>query len=298
MNKFAKAFTFVFAAAVTVSCAALSGCADEDDPYVYTPIYTIPEEIPTDDPNAAGYSVAEVERREDSPLADKTIYWLGSSVTYGSASGQESMADFLSALTGCKSVKEAVSGTTLYDDGGNGDSGVRSYTRRMVYGKNFDKSAQVDAFVCQISTNDARNDRLGKWGAMREDDEVVLDSFDTKTTLGGVEYIISYVTTTWNCPVYFYSGSYFGDSGVRSSTNPTGTNYGKLVNEVKKIVDKWNGLGYEVGIIDLFNDADFNAAASDDYYKWCTSDAIHPRKAGYLQWWTPYFEAYLCNELE
>lgn len=41
--------------------------------------------------------------------------------------------------------------------------------------------------------------------------------------------------------------------------------------------------GFE--IIDLFNDGDFNKQASDKYYKWATSDPIHPKKAGYLEWW-------------
>jgi len=55
--------------------------------------------------------------------------------------------------------------------------------------------------------------------------------------------------------------------------------------------------GFEVGVIDLFNDEEFNAVASDAYYSWATSDAIHPKKAGYLQWWTPYFESYLTYYL-
>ena len=36
---------------------------------------------------------------------------------------------------------------------------------------------------------------------------------------------------------------------------------------------------------------------SDKYYSWACNDPIHPRKAGYLQWWTPYIQAYLENEL-
>ncbi|MBP5242581.1 MAG: hypothetical protein J6Z36_02700 [Clostridia bacterium] len=72
------------------------------------------------------------------------------------------MADYLAALTGCVSVKEAVSGTTIYDDGGRGDSGAKSYTRRLKNSTAFDKTATIDAFVCQISTNDCTQDRLNK----------------------------------------------------------------------------------------------------------------------------------------
>ena len=260
--------------------------------------YTIEEEIAAGiTANDEKYAVSNVEQRENSPLKGKTIYWLGSSVTYGSASQSESMADYLAALTGCTSKKDAVSGTTIFDDNKTADTGINSYTRRLTNSKVFDKTEKVDAFVCQISTNDARNDRLTKRGFLTHEDKIEVDDFDLATTIGGIEYIIAYVTSTWGCPVYFYSGSYFGDTGDRKSTNPTGTNYAKLIEDVYAIADKWNSYeDYHVGVIDLYNDEDFNAQASNTYYKWATSDAIHPRRAGYLQWWTPYFEHYLLEE--
>ena len=291
--------TRIFAAAVFILIlgvgALMWGCGDTPPPPKELPKvkYGIEDAVPTKDANSTDYAASKTTADPESLLKDMTFYWLGSSVTYGSASQGESMADYLAAMTGCKSVKEAVSGTTLYDDGGGGDSGARSYTRRLTTGKNFDKSAKIDAFICQISTNDARNDRLSKWGEITADNVTAMDSFDRKTTLGGVEYIIAYATEYWNCPVYFYSGGYFGDDGNRKSTNPTGTNYGKLVAEVKKVAEKWQKLGYQVGVIDLYNDSEFNAKTTDEYYAWCMSDAIHPKRAGYLQWWTPYFENFL-----
>ncbi len=259
--------------------------------------YTIDEANIGKDANGAEFDVSAVTARENSPLEGKLFYWLGSSVTYGSASQGESMADFLAALTGCTSVKEAVSGTTIFDDGGNGDSGVRSYTRRMVNSTVFDKEARPDAFICQISTNDCTNNRLNKRGTMLEDIPRYEEDIDKGTTLGGVEFIIRYVTDTWHCPVYFYSGAYFGDTGVRSNRDPKGSEYGKLVDEVKEIAQKWQAGGYNVNVIDLYGDEGFNAAVSDDYYRWCRSDAIHPKKAGYLTWWTPFFEHFLLENL-
>lgn len=251
------------------------------------------------DPNDEQFAPENVQTEADHPLRDKTVYWLGSSVTYGSAAQGDSMADFLAAKTGCTVKKDAVSGTTIYDDGGTGDSGARSYTRRLTESTVFDKTEHVDAFICQISTNDATNARLDKWGSVSDSDLLDKDDFDRGTTLGGVEYIVAYVTETWDCPVYFYSGAYFGDEGARKNTNPKGSNYGKLVAEVQKVADKWNSwYGYEVGIIDMYNDEAFNAAVSDEYYEWCMSDAIHPKRAGYLQWWMPYFENYLMINLE
>lgn len=264
-----------------------------------TILYNIDENIPAGiTANDQRYSVNNVTQRENSPLNGKTIYWLGSSVTYGSASEGESMADYLSALTGCICKKDAVSGTTIFDDNKTASTGANSYTRRLRYSNVFSKEEKIDAFVCQISTNDARNDRLTKIGYVTHEDKIDLEDFDLTTTLGGIEYIISYVSSTWGCPIYFYSGAYFASSGDRASTNPTGENYATLIDEVYEVAEKWNSYDdYKVGVIDLFNDEDFNAQVSNKYYKWATSDAIHPKRAGYLQWWTPYFEHYLINEL-
>lgn len=253
------------------------------------PLYTIDEELIGEDANGEEFSAERVIRRAKSPLKDKYLYWLGSSVTYGAASDGESMAEFLSALTGCTCKKEAVSGTTL------ADNGMDSYTRRMESGKVFADGEYPDLFICQISTNDCLGSRLSQRGEMTDSLPQSLADCHRDTTLGAVEYIIKYVTDTWGCPVYFYSGAYFGDRGVRSSFDPLGSEYGKLVAQVHEIAEKWRNYGYDVQVIDLYNDEAFNAAVSDEYYRWCTQDAIHPRKAGYLNWWTPYFEWYLLN---
>lgn len=264
--------------------------------------YTVDESVLlTDkDANDADFYANAVSSVANSPLAGKTIYWLGSSVTYGASSGGESMAEFLAAKTGAICKKDAVSSTTIFDDGSNGVTGAGSYTRRLVTSEIFDTSERVDAFICQISTNDATTARLRYRGEVKGADITDKVEFDRSTTLGGVEYIISYVTEIWKCPVYFYSGSYFGDTGTgaRTNGNPSGTNYAKLVEDVKIAVKKWQDLGYDVDVIDMYNDADFNAQVSDEYYKWCTSDAIHPKRAGYLNWWMPYFEQYLIVKFD
>lgn len=75
--------------------------------------------------NAEKYSLANVQPIEGSPLAGMNILFLGSSVTYGSASLQESFADFIAKRNGAAYVKEAVSGTTLVDEG------INSYISRL-----------------------------------------------------------------------------------------------------------------------------------------------------------------------
>lgn len=62
------------------------------------------------------YSVANTPALADSPLKGKTILFLGSSVTCGSAPGQESFVEYMVKRDGILAVKEAVSGTTLVDE--------------------------------------------------------------------------------------------------------------------------------------------------------------------------------------
>lgn len=298
-----KKILYTAAVLSAVALTGICGCAEKPDnkkPEETPPPaieYTVDEGAPDKgkDANADEYYAKNVKKVENSPLEGKTFYWLGSSVTYGASSGGESMAEFLAAKTGAVCKKEAVSSTTIFDDGSNGVTGKGSYTRRLTETKAFDKNDRVDAFICQISTNDSTSARLEKRGYVEDVDVVKKEDFNRATTMGGVEYIIAYVTETWNCPVYFYSGSYFGDpgDGNRTNVNPSGTNYSKLIDDVKIAVEKWQSLGYEVDVIDMYNDADFNAQVSDKYYKWCTSDPIHPKKAGYLNWWMPYFEQFL-----
>ena len=110
-------------------------------------------------------------------LAGKTVLFLGSSVTYGSAANGESFADML-ADYGCNVVKEAVSGTTLVD------TGADSYVSRM---KTMDKALNADLFVCQLSTNDASQGKpLGALDGAK----------DTSTIAGAIEHIIDYVKQT------------------------------------------------------------------------------------------------------
>ncbi|MCR5154533.1 MAG: SGNH/GDSL hydrolase family protein, partial [Lachnospiraceae bacterium] len=67
----------------------------------------------------------------------KTIVFLGSSVTYGAASGGVSFADVLCEKKGYEMIKEAVSGTTL------ADIGPDSYVSRL---KTI-KAGKADLFI-------------------------------------------------------------------------------------------------------------------------------------------------------
>lgn len=193
-------------------------------------------------------------------LKGRTVIFLGSSVTYGSAAGGVSFADFLRDEDGIICVKEAVSGTTLADI----DS--TSYISRM---KTIDKNIKADAFVCQLSTNDAnRKIPLGE----------VADCYDTKTVAGAIEYIITYARETWNCPVIFYTGTKY-DSEY----------YGKMVDLLLQIQKK-----HSIGVLDLWNSDEMNSVSEADYKRFM-SNGVHPNIEGYREWWTPQFRKYLTE---
>ena len=196
-------------------------------------------------------------------LRGKTIIFLGSSVTYGAAAGGVSFADILEKEDGIVSVKEAVSGTTL------ADMKSSSYVSRM---KTIKKDIKADAFICQLSTNDAKKDiTLGEISSVFS-----LDDFDTKTVAGAIEYIITYAKNVWNCPVIFYTGTKF-DNEI----------YAQMVDLLLKIQRK-----HSIGVIDLWNSDEMNAVSAADY-KVYMHDGVHPNFDGYEKWWTPQFRKYL-----
>ena len=115
-------------------------------------------------------------------LKNKTVLFLGSSVTYGSAAGGVSFADLMVDECGIKCVKEAVSGTTL------ADLDESSYVSRL---KTVDKRLPTDLFICQLSTNDATQN-------------IPLDKVED-----AIRAITEYVRATFACPIVFYTGTYY-----------------------------------------------------------------------------------------
>ena len=203
--------------------------------------------------NDAKYDVSAVAADENSLLKGKMIIYLGSSVTFGAASFEQSFIEYIDKMEGTVSVKEAVSGTTLVDDEPN------SYIERMLH---LPKDIRADAFICQLSTNDAaKNKPLDK-------------------IVSAIEYITGYAGETWHCPVYFYTGTRF-DNDL----------YAQMVDAILAMEK-----GGKIKVLDLWNDPDMNTVSPEDY-KLYMADPIHPTKAGYLEWWTPKFIAFLNENL-
>lgn len=211
--------------------------------------------------NSKIYNLDKVEPLTSSPLKDKHIGYLGSSVTYGSASQGLSFVEYISKRNECTYIKEAVSGTTLVNEEDEQLSKQKkTYISRLL---DIDSSNNFDMFIVQLSTNDATQKReLGN----------VTDTDDT-TICGAINYIIDYVKTTWNCPIAFFTNAYYEN-----------LEYQNMVNALNQIKDIKN-----ISVIDLYSNEEFNNISNDERSLYMM-DKIHPTKAGYLKWWTPEFE--------
>ena len=185
-------------------------------------------------------------------LKDKTVLFLGSSVTYGSASGGVAFPEMMAETCGLRAVKEAVSGPTLTD------RGPTSYVSRL---KAVDASLPVDLFICQLSTNDAKK-------------KLPLDGIEA-----AIRTVLSHVKETWSCPIVFYTGTYY-DSPA----------YAAMVELLLRLQAEL-GQAYRFTVLDLWNDPAMRTVSAEDYAKYM-KDPVHPTELGYFAWWTPKFISY------
>lgn len=219
--------------------------------------------------NAMKYAPSRLQPDPESSLQGKTIFCLGSSVTRGMASRGVSFVDYIARLDGCIMIREAVSASTL------ADTSPRSYLRRLR--RHPAVKQPIDCFLCQLSTNDATFcSHMGKVS-----DSYDPSSFDSRTSVGGMETIIAFARETWGCPIVFFTGTRFD--------NPR---YHKEVNLLLELEEKWN-----ITVIDLWHDEKLNQLTQEERRLYM-NDGIHPTMAGYLLWWTPVIRQALRKTLE
>ena len=211
--------------------------------------------------NNSIYDFSNIEYVEDKRLNNKTLCILGSSVSRGEKSLDNSIGEYFKYKYHCNLIKETVSGTTLAGKKNN------TYINRMI---NNIKEKHIDIFVCQLSTNDILKTK--QFGEISNNDD-----FNIEEITGAIEYIITYVKNNWDCPLFFYTNSYFKND-----------KYALMVKQLYKLKDK-----YDIEIIDLYNDEDFNNKYNDLYM----FDMIHPTMAGYRLWWCPEIEKQILNKL-
>lgn len=233
--------------------------------------------------NAPEYSLDSLVTLKKSPLQGKTIFWLGSSITFGLTAHGEATADMLAKHNGAVCYKEAASGTTIANIpateemaailtqiiGADPSKEDLSFTARI---HDLPLDVKPDLFVLQLSTNDSRlpAESIGAIGKGFDTAD-----FDLATTLGGMEYIMAYVRNNWHCPVLIYTSPFLSDD----------QQYKAMLDNAYRIADKWGAY-----ILDMTADTAFNAEGRKNFDLYMAPDGIHPTRAGYQLWWLPRFE--------
>ena len=237
--------------------------------------------------NGEEYSVDATPELPANSLTGKTIYWLGSSVTFGFAACGEAVPDYMAKRNGLTSVKSTISGTTLahvaYSDEVGSPWQVRvangmpaevceqlaplSYLARL---EDFPKDGKPDLVVIQLSTNDSQFP--AKYQGIIADGFDEAD-FDGATTFGATQLILARVKKYWGCPVLIYTSPLlFVDT------------YKSMVEATRTIADKWGA-----HLLDMNADEAFNELGQAHMEEWM-NDPVHPKRRGYIEWWTPRFE--------
>lgn len=182
------------------------------------------------------------------------IAFLGSSVTYGHMTGGVSFVEVISELFPCGVDKEAVSGTTLCDDGPS------SYVERME--RHFSLTEKIDHFVVQLSTNDVSK----KMPMGRISDSFDDKAFDRSTVLGSMEYIIFYIRKNYHCGITFYTNPWYD--------NP---DYEAFIDRLYELKKKW-----DFHILDFYHYRGMEPLSREVLSSYM-ADPIHPNQQGY-QW--------------
>ncbi|MBR2809946.1 MAG: hypothetical protein IKD69_01065 [Solobacterium sp.] len=243
--------------------------------------------------NSDTLNVENVEAGTVENLEGKTIGYLGSSITYGFATGGMAFPEYIEKMSGSTSIKQAISGGTLALK-----EGVReeiSYITQLWNGALKDVE-HLDALVVQLSTNDASNGI--EIGELSESFNV--DDMDYSNVTGAMEYIIAYAKEKWNCPVLFYINPYLTVEGMELYTGSYesavaaqasfAAAYEDMINALGKVQAKWG-----IDVVDMWNDPE---TRNVDLSLFFMNDPIHPRKAGYYFWYAPKIMAQLAKTLE
>ena len=240
----------------------------------------------------------------DNALTGRGIFFLGSSITYGSATDGISFADYIEARNGAIVKKEAVSGTTMATQPGRTDTYVYRLTDNWA-----DSNFEPAIFASQLSLNDSflRNDiplgelpdlDFNKIADPEQKADYITELYNKANTVGGaIGYITAFAYAKWpDCQVVFFTvrdngyNEYYG--GMR-----------KMLLDAQKKYGTYNlsygaGDGYEnrnrIEIIDMWAMKELTNLKGNQYCFYM-NDANHPNKAGYLYQWVPAFEESLIN---
>ncbi len=227
--------------------------------------------------NGPEYALSQVEVLEDSPLKGMKALGVGSSVLAGTASKGVGPGEYFCALNGMEYTKECAVGTSVTSTTRPTLDGLGTYLPRMMQ---HTAEEDFDMVFVQLGTNDCAD-----WvvvGEPGEEASLDLADYDEYTYCGAMQSMIAYAINTWgeDTSVFIFSNTRFEDKNVDK--------YDQMVTMTQEICDKWEQAGYNVYLIDMWNDAELNDVPADlvDLYG---AGEIHPRQAGYLVWWMPFW---------
>jgi lysophospholipase L1-like esterase len=148
----------------------------------------------------------------------------------------------------------------------------------------YDADDNIDVVVVQLSTNDATSG--GDLGELSS--ATTFAEIDSTTYTGGMEAVIAYAKETLGCEILIYSNPEFRhDTGMYEPEA-----YDEMVQQTKKIAEKW-----DVDFLNMWEDEECKAVTDKQWKLWM-GDAVHPTRAGYLEWWTPMFQEVLYSYFE
>ena len=232
--------------------------------------------------NADEWLPANQEVNEDSPIAGKTIFWLGSSVQDGFGARHNAIGDFMEVIEKTNKIKDCYSGTYI------ATTADEDYLPRFLL-HDATTDPVVDLVVVQLGTNDSK--QLTEVGDVTADDVRDYDSFDQTTTMGALEYIMKYAQETWNCPVLVYTSLWFDETKTATGMQKEAI-YDEIVDKCKIACEKW-----DCYLLNMWDNSDAIMAVAGDMYDTYMTDSVHPTMQGYLEWWYPYFKAEIYNIL-
>lgn len=229
--------------------------------------------------NAPEYDVSKVKTLKDSPLKGLNVVFLGSSVTLGKGSRNQSFADYLAKRHALNSVKLAKNGTTMAKLKEHPDSYIERLEAYVATG-----APAPDYLVCQLGSNDARFQvKIGSIDAVPDHG---LADLNIATVSGAIEYISGYVQEVWDCPVIFFTMPQYTSEQFHDD------HYVRMITSLyeAKSQSKWGGK--RMSILDMWNNESLNIRINEQLGLYMTDD-IHPAKAGYRDIYTPEFEPFL-----
>ena len=227
--------------------------------------------------NGPEYSLSQVEVLEDSPLQGMKALGVGSSVLAGTASKGVGPGEYFCALNGMEYTKECAVGTSVTSTTRPTLDGLGTYLPRMMQ---HTAEEDFDMVFIQLGTNDCAD-----WvvvGESGEDTSLNLEDYDEYTYCGAMQSMIAYAINTWgeDVGIFIFSNTTFEDKNVEK--------YDQMVDYTQDICTKWENAGYNVHLIDMWNNAELNDVPSDLVELYGAGE-IHPRQAGYLIWWMPFW---------